>query len=80
MITYLFACSCAIVRLHSKQVCEKIVIPNLQLREEDEEMFELDWVEYVRRDAEGSDSDTRRRAATDLVKALTEKFQPEVWA
>ena len=37
-------------------------------------MFELNWIEYVRRDTEGSDQDTRRRAATDLVKALTDKF------
>jgi exportin-2 (importin alpha re-exporter) len=37
-------------------------------------------VEYIRRDAEGSDSDTRRRAAADLVKALTDKFPQEVTA
>lgn len=35
-------------------------------------------LEYIRRDAEGSDSDTRRRAAADLVKSLTEKFPAEV--
>ena len=33
---------------------------------------------HLRRDAEGSDSDTRRRAAADLVKSLTEKFPQEV--
>ena len=60
-----------------KQVCEKIVIPNLMMREDDEEMFELNWVEYVRRDTEGSDSDTRRRAAAELVKSLTAKFSTE---
>lgn len=60
-----------------KQVCEKIVIPNLTMREDDEEMFELNWVEYVRRDTEGSDSDTRRRAAAELVKSLTAKFPNE---
>ncbi|KAA6426654.1 MAG: cellular apoptosis susceptibility chromosome segregation 1 [Trebouxia sp. A1-2] len=53
-----------------KQVCEKIVIPNLMMRDDDEEMFELNWVEYVRRDTEGSDSDTRRRAAAELVTQL----------
>lgn len=61
-----------------KQICENIVIPNLTMREEDEEMFELNWVEYVRRDTEGSDSDTRRRAAAELVKSLTVKFSSEV--
>ena len=60
-----------------KQVCEKIVIPNLTMREDDEEMFELNWVEYVRRDTEGSDTDTRRRAAAELVKSLTAKFPNE---
>ena len=61
-----------------KEICEKIIIPNLTFREEDEEMFELNWVEYVRRDTEGSDSDTRRRAAAELVKSLTVKFSSEV--
>ena len=45
-----------------------------------EEMFEMNWVEYVRRDTEGSDSDTRRRAACELVKALRERFPTEVGA
>lgn len=60
-----------------RQVCENIVIPNIRIRADQEEMFELNWVEYVRRDTEGSDSDTRRRAATELVRALTERFPTE---
>lgn len=43
-----------------------------------EEMFDMNWVEYVRRDTEGSDSDTRRRAASELVKSLTDRFPSEV--
>ncbi len=43
-----------------------------------EEMFDMNWIEYVRRDTEGSDSDTRRRAASELVKSLTERFPAEV--
>lgn len=57
-----------------KQVCQGVIIPNIRLREGDVELFEMNWVEYVRRDTEGSDSDTRRRAASELVKALVEKF------
>lgn len=57
-----------------KQVCEGIIVPNIRLRDEDIEVFEMNWVEYVRRDTEGSDSDTRRRAASELVRALVEKF------
>ena len=60
-----------------KQVCEGIVIPNLRLRDEDVEVFEMNWVEWVRRDTEGSDSDTRRRAASELVRALVDKFPSE---
>jgi len=60
-----------------KQVCQGVVIPNIRLRDGDVELFEMNWVEYVRRDAEGSDSETRRRAASELVKALVEKFPGE---
>uniref|UniRef100_A0A7S3VJD6 Importin N-terminal domain-containing protein n=1 Tax=Dunaliella tertiolecta TaxID=3047 RepID=A0A7S3VJD6_DUNTE len=61
-----------------QQICESIVIPNLRLRDDDQEVFEMNPLEYIRRDAEGSDSDTRRRAAADLVKSLTEKFPSQV--
>jgi len=54
------------------------VVPNLRLREDLEEMFEMNWLEYVRRDTEGSDNDTRRRAACELVRGLTDKFPAEV--
>jgi exportin-2 (importin alpha re-exporter) len=61
-----------------RQICESIVIPNLRMREDMEEMFEMNWIEYVRRDTEGSDSDTRRRAASELVKSLTDRFPQQV--
>lgn len=64
--------------VHSAQVCEHIVIPNIRLRDDMEEIFDMNWVEYIRRDTEGSDNDTRRRAATDLVKALTARFEAQV--
>jgi len=41
----------------------------------DEELFEDNPEEYIRRDIEGSDVDTRRRAACDLVKALSKEFE-----
>lgn len=50
-----------------QQMCERIVVPNMMLRESDEELFEDNPVDYIRRDIEGSDSDTRRRAACDLL-------------
>lgn len=54
-------------------IAEQIILPNVTLRESDEELFEDDPIEYIRRDLEGSDSDTRRRACTDFLKELKEK-------
>merc|ERR1719419_2106444 len=59
-------------------ICEKIIIPNIQLRECDIELFEDNPEEYIRRDLEGSDVDTRRRAACDLVKGLSRFFEPQI--
>lgn len=53
-----------------KQITEKIILPNIKLRESDLEMFEDDPIEYTRRDLEGSDIDSRRRSATEFLKAL----------
>ena len=41
-----------------QQNVEGVITPNLLIREEDEELFEFNYVEYIRRDVEGSDSDT----------------------
>lgn len=41
-------------------------------------MFEDDPAEYVRRDLEGSDAETRRQAASDFTRALMEQFEKEV--
>ncbi|GFO03315.1 exportin-2-like [Plakobranchus ocellatus] len=59
-------------------ICEKVVVPNMQLREADEELFEDNPEEYMRRDIEGSDVDTRRRAACDLVQALSKSHEGPV--
>ena len=60
------------------QVTEKVVIPNLSLRESDVELFEDEPIEFIRRDLEGSDDDTRRRAATNFLKKLMEQFEKPV--
>ena len=52
------------------QVVERVVLPNLSLRESDLELFEDEPIEFIRRDLEGSDNDTRRRAATDFLRGL----------
>ncbi|KYQ88883.1 hypothetical protein DLAC_10692 [Tieghemostelium lacteum] len=60
-----------------QQICSNIIIPNIKLRESDIELFEDEKVEYMRRDIEGSDSDTRRRASIELVKGLRKFFEEQ---
>ena len=57
------------------EVVEKVIIPNLTLRESDVELFEDDPIEFIRRDLEGADSDTRRRATTDFLRGLMQHFE-----
>ena len=63
---------------YTSKCIESIILPNLLLRECDEELFEDNPSEYIRRDAEGSDSDSRRKCACDLLSSLTKSFQTEV--
>ncbi|CAG8652097.1 4029_t:CDS:10, partial [Dentiscutata erythropus] len=60
------------------QFCQKIVLPNMYLRNIDEELFEYDPIEFIRRDIEGSDSDTRRRAASDFVRSMMTHFMKDI--
>ncbi|KAL9121336.1 MAG: hypothetical protein Q9187_002102 [Circinaria calcarea] len=57
------------------QVVEKVILPNLSLRDSDMETFEDEPIEFIRRDLEGSDSDTRRRAATDFLRGLMSQYE-----
>ncbi|XP_067927952.1 exportin-2-like [Watersipora subatra] len=59
-------------------ICQSVVVPNIEFRSQDEEQFEDNPEEYIRRDIEGSDVDTRRRAACDLVRALIKQFEGPV--
>uniref|UniRef100_A0A3B4ZRJ2 Exportin-2 n=1 Tax=Stegastes partitus TaxID=144197 RepID=A0A3B4ZRJ2_9TELE len=61
-------------------ICEKVIVPNMEFRSADEEAFEDNSEEYIRRDLEGSDIDTRRRAACDLVRGLCKYFEGPVTA
>ncbi|XP_042197781.1 exportin-2 [Callorhinchus milii] len=61
-------------------ICEKVIVPNMEFRAADEEAFEDNSEEYIRRDVEGSDIDTRRRAACDLVRGLCKYFEGPVTA
>ncbi len=61
-----------------RSICEKVIIPNMQFREADEELFEDNPEEYLRRDLEGSDIGTRRHSACNLVRSLCRFFEGPV--
>lgn len=63
-----------------QQVCGSIVFPNIRLRDEDEELFEMNYIEYIRRDIEGSDTDTRRRIVCELLRGLAKNYREQVMA
>ncbi|RYH11030.1 hypothetical protein EON65_39080, partial [archaeon] len=56
------------------QIIESIVIKNIYLTSSDEESFCDNAVEYIRKDMEGGDGDTRRRCAMELLRALMKYF------
>jgi exportin-2 (importin alpha re-exporter) len=58
-----------------QQVIQSVILPNIALRDSDEELFEDEPIEFIRRDLEGSDNDTRRRGATDFLRKLSEHFE-----
>ncbi|KAJ7951318.1 exportin-2-like [Quillaja saponaria] len=60
------------------QISQFIVIPNVRLREEDEELFDMNFIEFIRRDMEGSDLDTRRRIACELLKGIATHYGDRV--
>lgn len=62
----------------TRQICENIIIPNVYFRDSDEELFESNPTEYIRRDIEGSDTHTRRRSACEMVQGLRKHFEKEV--
>jgi exportin-2 (importin alpha re-exporter) len=59
-------------------IVQKVILPNVALRESDIEMFEDEPIEFIRRDLEGSDTDSRRRAATDFLRKLLDNFEHTV--
>jgi exportin-2 (importin alpha re-exporter) len=59
-------------------ICEKVIVPNMDFRDADEELFEDNPEEYIRKDIEGSDIDTRRRAVSDLLRTLSQHFEAKI--
>jgi len=59
-------------------LCSRVIIPNIELRQYDIELFEDNCEDYIRADIEGSDIDTRRKSACDLVKSLAKHFEADI--
>ena len=60
-------------------LCETTIVPALQLRDDVEiEMFEDEPQQYIEREIEGSDVHTRRRASSELIRALLFRFEAQV--
>lgn len=58
-----------------EQIVEKAILPSVRLRESDLEQFEDSPNEYIRSTLEGTDIDTRRRAATEFLRTLLRQFE-----
>ena len=59
-------------------ICEKVILPNIQFRDCDQELFEDNSEEYIRRDIEGSDVDTRRRSACNFLNKLSQNYEQKI--
>ncbi|XP_055330141.1 exportin-2-like isoform X2 [Paramacrobiotus metropolitanus] len=58
-----------------EDVCERIVVPNIQMRDSDVNDLAVNPEEFIRRDIEGFDIHTRRRTAADLLRAARTQHQ-----
>ena len=61
-----------------REIVEHIVVRNLTATEADEELFEDNPTDYIRKDMEGTDQDTRRRSASELVRGLLKFFNVKI--
>jgi exportin-2 (importin alpha re-exporter) len=63
-----------------REIVTRIVIPNLLIREVDEERFEDDPHEFIVTEVEGSDSESRRKGSQDLLRAMCRQFETQTTA
>jgi len=60
-----------------RQIVGNIVIPNLMVREVDQELFEDDPAEFIAIDMEGSETQSRRKCSQELLRAMCRQFDTE---
>ena len=58
-----------------REIFGKIIIPNLIIREIDEERFEDDPTEFILGDMESSDTESRRKCTQELLRAMCRQFE-----
>ncbi|KAL7539729.1 hypothetical protein ACHAXR_009544 [Thalassiosira sp. AJA248-18] len=58
-----------------REIFGRIVIPNLTIREIDEERFEDDPTEFILSDMESSDTESRRKCTQELLRAMCRQFE-----
>ena len=63
-----------------REIITKIVIPNLMIREVDEERFEDDPADFIMGDMEESDTESRRKRSQDLLRAMCRQFEVQTTA
>ena len=63
-----------------QQIVANIVIPNMTIRDSDEEDFEDNPQEYIMTELEGSDNESRRRGSRELLSAMCRQFEAETTA
>lgn len=62
-------------------LCDKVVVPNILIRESDLELFEDEPLEYIRRSVDGvADEGSRRGGAVALTRGLMEFYETKVTA
>lgn len=58
-----------------REIFGRIVIPNLAIREIDEERFMDDPTEFILSDMESSDTESRRKCTQELLRAMCRQFE-----
>ena len=60
-----------------REIFGRIVIPNLTVRDIDEERFEDDPAEFILSDMESSDTESRRKCTQELLRAMCRQFESQ---
>lgn len=60
-----------------REIVSRIVIPNMMVRESDEENFHDNPEEFIMTELEGSDNESRRRCSRDLLGAMCRQFEAQ---